>query len=299
MRLLAISDLHLSHPENRAALHDIPDHGGDWLIIAGDVAERLEYQDMALHLLAQRFAKLIWVPGNHDLWSVPRAGEPRLRGAARYRRLIEMARSHDALTPEDPYLEWPRPNRQTGRYCIIAPLFLLYDYSFRPASVARAKVRQWARAGQSDCSDEVWLRPDPFATREDWCDARIRDAERRLMMLPEDRDTVLVNHWPLRADLIRIPRIPRFTPWCGSVRTADWHGRFRARAVVTGHLHTRRTDIIDGCRFEEVSLGYPQQWHQQSGILHYFREILGDEQPARRASSRLQPHIHDNGIVLA
>jgi len=273
MRLLAIADLHLSHPASRDALLDIPDHGDDWLILAGDIAEKLEHQDFALKELSKRFARVIWVPGNHDLWSVPRDGAAPLKGVARYRVLIDMARAHGAVTPEDPFPEWPGAGAGAGS--IIAPLFLLYDYSFRPADVPRDRVRHWAREKGSGCADEFWLRPDPFASREAWCHARCRDAEARLSALPEDRRTVLINHWPMRADLIRIPRAPRFTPWCGTKITHDWHARFRADVVVTGHLHTRRSDVIDGTRFEEVSLGYPRQWRQDLGVAHYFREILG------------------------
>ena len=275
MQLLAISDLHLSHPVNRAALLDIPDHGDDWLIIAGDVGERLDHQELAFQELGRRFAKLIWVPGNHDLWTVPRGGETPLRGDARYQALVELARAYGAVTPEDPFLEWPRAGPDGSRILIV-PLFLLYDYSFRPAEIERAKVRRWAREQGAVCSDEVWLHPDPFPSRQAWCWARCQEAERRLATLPKDCRTILVNHWPMRADLIRIPRIPRFTPWCGTVLTDDWHRRFQAVAVVTGHLHTRRTDVVDECRFEEVSLGYPRQWQWDGGIDSYFRVILGN-----------------------
>ena len=65
MRLLAISDLHLAGALNREALAALPEHSDDWLIVAGDVAERLDLVDWALGLLAGRFAKVIWVPGNH------------------------------------------------------------------------------------------------------------------------------------------------------------------------------------------------------------------------------------------
>jgi hypothetical protein len=115
MRLLAIGDLHLSSPLNREALFDIPDHGDDWLIIAGDVAESFEHQELALRELGKRFSKLIWVPGNHDLWSIPRDGIELEVGVARYRALVELARAHGALTPEDPYIDWPRPMPGGGR----------------------------------------------------------------------------------------------------------------------------------------------------------------------------------------
>jgi hypothetical protein len=92
---------------------------------------------------------------------------------------------------------------------------------------------------------------------------------------------VLVNHFPLRQDLIRTPRVPRFTFWCGSTLTDDWHRQFRAKVVVSGHLHVRSTDWVDSVRFEEVSLGYPRQWRVDLGLLHYLREILpGPAEPA-------------------
>ena len=275
MRLLAISDLHLSHAINRKALLDIPDHGDDWLIVAGDTAEGLADQEFALCELAKRFAKLVWVPGNHDLWAVPRKGKTVLRGEARYRALVEIARSHGAVTPEDPFPYWPGPDPCDGARRVIAPLFLLYDYSFRPYDVPRGDVRLWAREKRSVCADELWLHPEPHESRDAWCVERCKVAEQRLMDIPEDTRLILVNHWPMRHELIRIPRAPRFTPWCGTMLTRYWHARFRAEVVVSGHLHMRRTDWIDGCRFEEVSLGFPGQWRQDLGIAHYFREIIG------------------------
>ena len=44
--------------------------------------------------------------------------------------------------------------------------------------------------------------------------------------------------------------------------------------VVYGHLPRRATDYRDSVRFEEVSLGYPQNWQPERGIQPYLREIL-------------------------
>ena len=48
MKLLAISDLHLGYPSNRASLEQIPAHPDDWLILAGDVGERITDLELAL-----------------------------------------------------------------------------------------------------------------------------------------------------------------------------------------------------------------------------------------------------------
>ena len=88
MKLYALADLHLRYEVTRKALRDLRPHPYDWLIVAGDVGETEEHLRFALGVLSDRFARLLWVPGNHDLWSVPtKPGE--LRGQAKYERLVE------------------------------------------------------------------------------------------------------------------------------------------------------------------------------------------------------------------
>lgn len=269
MKLWAISDLHVAAARNAAALRALPAYPEDWLIIAGDLCEELKLFAEALGWLAGRFARIIWVPGNHELWltnsSDAKAGSP-----AKYRRLVEVARRLGVATPEDEFLRWP----PTGE--VIVPLCTLYDYSFRPDDVPLCDVVRWAAELSNVAADERLIDARPMADIAEWCARRCADTERRLAQeLPAQAKTVLVGHFPLREDLVHIPRIPRFTPWCGTRRTADWHRRYHAVAVVSGHLHVRRTDWRDGTRFEEVSLGYPRQWHPERGVACYLREILG------------------------
>ena len=283
MNLRAISDLHLASQANRDALLALPSFGDDWLIVAGDVAERLDHVRLAFEALTQRFGRVFWVPGNHDLWAIPHEPDrPALAGEPRYRALVKLARDHGVVTPEDPYQTWPG----AGGPCIIAPLFLLYDYSFRPAHIDRAGVIDWAREEGAVCADEMFLDPAPWPTRDAWCDNRIAETEQRLGQIEAGMATVLVNHFPLRGDLIHIPRAPRFTPWCGTRRTDDWHRRYNARVVVSGHLHVRRTDWRDGTRFEEVSFGYPRQWDQSRGMAPYLRTILPTPHDDQAANPR-------------
>lgn len=269
MRLLAVSDLHLRHAANRRGLADLPPHPEDWLIVAGDLGEEEAQLHFGLGLLAERFQRVLWVPGNHDLWTPP--GQPSAsRGEAKYRRLVAICRQYGVLTPEDPYARWPGE----GPSCLLAPLFLLYDYSFRPDEVAEEDVLSWAAEEDVLCADEALLHPDPYPSRAAWCAARCRAAEERLAAAAQAGPLVLINHFPLRRDLVRLRRIPRFSPWCGTRRTEDWHRRFGAVAVVHGHLHVRGTHFRDGVRFEEVSLGYPRDWDPRRGVESYLREVL-------------------------
>lgn len=286
-RLLATSDLHLAHRENRAALETITAHPDDWLVVAGDVSERPEHLELALTVLTRRFARVIWTAGNHDLWCPPGAAD-RTRGQARYDELVGLCRRFGALTPEDPYVEWPS---EPGTF--IVPMFLLFDYTFRPDDVPAERAVAWARETGIVCGDEMMIDAAPWRSREAWCHARCDATEARLAALPAGSRTVLVNHWPLRYDLAIPPRVPRFSIWCGTRRTEDWGTRFAARAVVSGHLHLRTTLVRHGVRYEEVSLGYPRDWRHDRGIDWYLREILpGTSSDAGRFVPARDPYRH-------
>lgn len=270
MKLYALADLHLRYEVTRQALKALPPHPYDWLILAGDVGETEEHLRFAFAVLSRRFARLFWVPGNHDLWTMPNRPDD-LRGEARYRRLVQVCREYGVLTPEDPYVEWPGE----GPRCIVAPTFVLYDYTFRPDEIPDTEAAvAWAAEENLLCSDEVLLHPDPFPSREAWCRERVKLTEPRLAEAAARAPLVIVNHFPLRRDLAVLPRIPRFSIWCGTRLTEDWHQRYRAEAVVYGHLHIRGRHERDGVRFEEVSLGYPPNWDQDLGVEPYLRQIL-------------------------
>ncbi|MCX4851557.1 metallophosphoesterase [Streptomyces sp. NBC_00893] len=269
-RLLAVSDLHVGMADNRPLLDSLrPTSDDDWLIVAGDVAERMDDVKGALRLLAGRFARVVWTPGNHELWT-PREDPVQLRGEARYLHLVEFCRELGVVTPQDPYPVWDGP----GGPVAVAPVFTLYDYSFRPPGTAPKKALEQAYEAGVVCTDEFMLHPDPYLSREAWCRARVRETERRLAAQPTDVPLVLVGHWPfLRAATNQLWR-QEFALWCGTELTAEWHRRFRVQAVVYGHLHIPRTTWHDGVRFEEVSIGYPREWRWRGHPRGLLRPIL-------------------------
>ncbi|WP_285796528.1 metallophosphoesterase [Micromonospora sp. NBRC 107095] len=280
-RLRAVSDLHVGHPLNRAFVQQLrPDNDGDWLLVAGDVADRFADIEWALGLLSSRFARVVWAPGNHELWTPP--GDPvTLRGEERYRELVRMCRRLGVLTPEDPYPVWDGD----GGPATVAPLFVLYDYTFRvPQARTQQESLALAYAAGVVCTDEMLLHPDPHPSREAWCAARIAETERRLAERDPALPTVLVNHYPLVREPTDILRYPLFAQWCGTVHTSDWHLRFDAATAVYGHLHIPRTTFHDGVRFEEVSLGYPREWQRRGPVPDPVRTIHPADDLRRRSS---------------
>ncbi|MGQ5638908.1 MULTISPECIES: metallophosphoesterase family protein [unclassified Streptomyces] len=255
--LLAVSDLHVRHRENRKVVEKLaPESPRDWLLVAGDVGDHVEDIAWALTLLAGRFEKVVWAPGNHELWT-PSDDPVQLRGEARYRYLVELCRGLGISTPEDEYPVW----ESAVGPVVIAPLFVLYDYSFLPAGARDAReARALAERAWVVCSDEFLLHPEPYPSRSAWCRARITATEARLARVDDSLPTVLVNHFPLVRAPVRALSRQEFAPWCGTEATADWPRRFRAAAVVHGHLHIPGVLRVNGVPHHEVSLGYPREW---------------------------------------
>ena len=303
-KLFAIADLHLGHNVNSEEWQKLrPQSPGSGLILAGDLGESSAHLDAAFTKAKECFEHVFWVPGNHELYTMPstssvsKSDTDQLRGEAKYLAFVELARSHSVLTPEDPWMVW---KGKPGEEAIIALCFTLYDYSFRPEEVKREKALEWALEKDVEATDEALLHPDPYDSRDAWCHALCDKWERKFSDYTNSHPNVpfvIVNHWPLREDLVYIPLIPRFSLWCGTKRSSDWHRKKRfgaayggAKAAVTGHLHVRRTDHLEGCRFEEVSLGYPRQWaaakDKGKGINDLLREIIPG--PATVSSEQTQ-----------
>ena len=168
---------------------------------------------------------------------------------------MELCRELGVITPEDPYPVWTG----AGGPAVIVPLFLLYDYTFRPDGTStKAEALDLAYRTGVICADELLLHPDPYPSREAWCQARIDATQRRLA--PSTR----ICPDPCQP----LPAHPRAHPYPSppGLRAVVRHRADRRLAppvprphVVYGHLHIPRTMFEDGVRFEEVSLGYPYE----------------------------------------
>ena len=107
--LLGVSDLHVTHPDNRRVVEALRPHSpADWLLVCGDISETPADVEWTLSLLSERFARVVWVPGNHELWTLP-GDTTDLRGEQRYLHLVEMCRRIGVTTPEDSYPVWTEP----------------------------------------------------------------------------------------------------------------------------------------------------------------------------------------------
>lgn len=244
--LWAVSDLHAAVRTNRPVVANItPNHPNDWLIVAGDVAERTPLVQEVLAELKEKFAQVIWVPGNHELFC--RSVDPH-QGYAKYEELVAACREISVLTPEDPYPVFG------GR--TIVPLFTLYDYSFRPTGQTVEQAIQSAHDREVMMTDQFAIAP--FVDVRAWCWDRLAYSIKRLSKV--EGPTILVNHWPLVVEPLMRLRCPELSLWCGTKHTRGWAERYRAEKVIYGHLHMPGTTVVAGIPHIEVSLGYPREW---------------------------------------
>ena len=180
------------------------------------------------------------------------------------------------ITPEDPYPVWAAPAaRSPSRRCSCCTTTRSCRRASDQGGGAHVALRDGRRLhGRGACCT-------PTRTR-----AGRRGAAARVpgpsagSRSPAGRPTVLVNHFPLVRHPTEVLRYPEFALWCGTERTADWHRRFtRSRPWSTGTCTSPDHLATTGCRFEEVSLGYPREWRKRDGTPGRLRQILPCREP--------------------
>jgi len=69
VRIFCISDIHTSFTQNLQEIENLPTYQtNDILIVAGDVAEKVDLILYTLSILKKKFNHVFYCPGNHDLW---------------------------------------------------------------------------------------------------------------------------------------------------------------------------------------------------------------------------------------
>jgi predicted phosphodiesterase len=118
VRVYAISDIHFDYDINACWVEELSlsYFQEDLLILAGDISHDIYRLRTCIQQLCQRFNRVLFVPGNHDLWVVRKEFDSSFD---KFDRVIEVA--VDAGASIEPYHD---------QHLSIVPLFSWYDYSF-------------------------------------------------------------------------------------------------------------------------------------------------------------------------
>jgi predicted phosphodiesterase len=239
MRVFAISDLHIDYAANREWLQQLSldEYRDDVLILAGDVSDSLAALAECFAALTRRFAKVMFVPGNHELWVRRERG---LASLAKFEAVRKTAQDYGIdMQP------WSHGST------IIVPLLGWYDFSFgTPDEELRS----------------IWMDFHACVWPEDWNEAAIARHFTDHNVLPDTRligpatTVITFSHFLPRIDVMpaSIPeRFRNIYPVLGTTLIEHQLRSVGSSLHVYGHSHVNRAVVIDGVNYVNNALGYP------------------------------------------
>lgn len=239
-RLFALSDIHVDFDENRAWVQQLSrfDYTDDVLLLAGDVSDFPHLLLDCLQQFSKCFHRVLFVPGNHDLW-VERSqeGMDSLQKLGLIRRMAE-----DCGVLCGPW-------REGDLLCV--PLQGWYDYSF--AAPSSRLLEAWM--------DFVACRwPEGMREAAQIC-AHFLQQNEALLDLQATR-IVSFSHFMPRPDLFpeNVPPIRRLIlPVLGSLGLDAQLRRLGSRLHLYGHSHLNRQVWRDGVLYVNNAFAYPRE----------------------------------------
>ncbi len=239
MRIFALSDIHVDYEVNARWIANISltDYRDDILILAGDVAHTLALLDWCLSTLARRFKRLLFVPGNHDLWVLR---ETRAKNSLQ--KLDEVcAIAESSGASMQPFRE---------QRVLIVPLMAWYDYSFGEPGEKLKSI--WM-----DYHACRW--PSGFGEKE----IAMHFAAFNKQQVSSADDTVITfSHFLPRIDLMPrfIPATMNFLyPVLGTTQLELDLRSLNSRIHVYGHSHVNHNLMLDGVVYINNAFGYPNE----------------------------------------
>jgi predicted phosphodiesterase len=239
MRLFALSDIHVDYEVNARWVANISsaDYHDDVLILAGDVTDKLPLLDWCLCTLASRFKKVLFVPGNHDLWVVN-------EGCVK----TSLQKFDDVAAVVESSGASMRPFRE--RSVSIVPLLGWYDYSFGEPSEELRSIWMDYRACR-------W----PGGFREKEIAMYFAGLNNRHAGAIADK-VITFSHFLPRIDLM-----PQFIPQkntllypvLGTTRLEQQLRLLNPSIHIYGHSHVNRNVTINGITYINNAFGYPHE----------------------------------------
>ncbi len=261
MRIWTISDIHVDFAENArwiSALSDW-DFSEDICLLAGDVSHDFALLRSTLTRLRKKFARLFFVPGNHDLWIRNESWDDSLH---KFKAILQFCREN-GIDVQTKILKI----RQ--RIVCIVPVFSWYHQAGDRNSLFLPKPGE-------DTSNRMWS--DLYFIRwpqnvNDPVDFFIGQ-NNSLPALGTEAITISFSHFLPRRELMfkgdmvydaqRMKKYDRFPQFnfsrvAGSLRIEQFIRKIGSQIHIYGHQHINRDRTIAGLRYVSHCLGYPDE----------------------------------------
>lgn len=238
MRVFAVSDVHVDYIENREWLTQLSsvDYRQDILILAGDVTDDLLILEQCFSELSEKFLKVLFVPGNHELWVSRDNVEDSIE---KFRLICGIALAHDIVI--EPF--------HIGSLSIV-PLLSWYDFSFGEPSTQLLKT--WTDFKACRWPDEMQVgQITAYFTEQNKANLQINN-----------RTVISFSHFLPRIDLmpIYIPQVYRYIyPALGCVTLEQQIRELAPDIHVYGHSHVNRCVTLDGTKYINNAFAYPSE----------------------------------------
>lgn len=239
MRIFALSDIHIDYDVNAKWIANLSriEYQDDLLILAGDVTDSQQLLDWCLGMLVKRFKKVLFTPGNHELWVIREDYEK--NSFQKFDDVRAVVESNGASMQAFHELKLS-----------IIPLLAWYDYSFGEPSDELKSMWMDYRA----CSwPRGYTEKDVAAHFAALNDKQFSNAGATI---------ITYSHFLPRIDLMPefIPHKHRFLyPVLGSTNLEYQLRRLNSSIHIYGHSHVNRCVKIDGVSYINNAFGYPRE----------------------------------------
>jgi predicted phosphodiesterase len=237
MRILAISDLHTDFQKNRQIIEQLSDtaYQNDTLLVAGDIASKIEVIQETLTVLCEKFRHIFYVPGNHEFW----VGNGHSTSIDKFLHILEIC---DTLGVHI------RPAR-IGKVWIV-PLFSWYasdfdddghEYTHQLAAWTDFYACRWPKG--LDIAEYFYKLNQPY-------------------IQPYEGPVISFSHFLPRLDLLPPRQFLYFKALpqvAGSVLIEKQIRQLRSDIHVFGHSHIRWDSILNGIRYIHNPLSHPRR----------------------------------------
>ena len=247
MKVAFISDIHINvssaFPVLETLLTVVKENEADLLLIAGDISENYAETIAAVNSL-NKVVKTLYVPGNHDLW--------RVEGEDKSNVDIYHIYSSDS-------------NCLVNNSILIEDVVFIGDAGWYDYSLA-SKDYSLDELDKMSINGRTWQDKIKNSFTKDnvrVCEYMLNKLEAQLIKYESVKKKVVLTHMlPIKEFCVpdSIQDWSYFNAFLGSIRFKELFDRYSVTLSVSGHVHYRKSTVINKTTYICPCLGYGREW---------------------------------------